>query len=214
MLIRGRCNKNLRRRANINYSNIVLKHTALIIGIFRQTTNTVFICLLKFGIGALTFNALAHGAVPGMYLYNLSIRRSKIKKYFLPGGHVMVKLLSFKTVFSQIRGKQKKFAQYIRAAGTYTSTYQRYNDAEVLSCLLPTGKIKVLSFFDVVLLGRNSNIYHRRQIFGKAGINISVGFKSKVRGVAMNPVDHPHGGRTKTNCPEVSPWGWVAKKNK
>jgi len=31
------------------------------------------------------------------------------------------------------------------------------------------------------------------------------GLKSKVRGVAMNPVDHPHGGRTKTNKPEVSP---------
>ena len=30
----------------------------------------------------------------------------------------------------------------------------------------------------------------------------------------MNPVDHPHGGRTKSSSPEVSPWGWVAKKNK
>jgi ribosomal protein L2 len=30
----------------------------------------------------------------------------------------------------------------------------------------------------------------------------------------MNPVDHPHGGRTKTNKPEVSPWGWVTKNNK
>jgi ribosomal protein L2 len=30
----------------------------------------------------------------------------------------------------------------------------------------------------------------------------------------MNPVDHPHGGRTKTNKPEVSPWGWTAKHNK
>jgi large subunit ribosomal protein L2 len=35
-----------------------------------------------------------------------------------------------------------------------------------------------------------------------------------VRGVAMNPVDHPHGGRTKSSSPEISPWGWVAKKNK
>jgi ribosomal protein L2 len=31
--------------------------------------------------------------------------------------------------------------------------------------------------------------------------------------VAMNPVDHPHGGRTKVSQPEVSPWGWVAKNN-
>jgi len=49
---------------------------------------------------------------------------------------------------------------------------------------------------------------------GKAGINFILGKKPKVRGVARNPVDHPHGGRTKTNQPEVSIWGWIAKKNK
>lgn len=41
-----------------------------------------------------------------------------------------------------------------------------------------------------------------------------LGFKSTVRGVAQNAVDHPNGGRTKTNKPERSPWGWVAKKGK
>ena len=43
-----------------------------------------------------------------------------------------------------------------------------------------------------------------------------IGRKTKpvVRGVAMNPVDHPHGGRTKTNQPEVSKWGWVAKHSR
>ena len=50
--------------------------------------------------------------------------------------------------------------------------------------------------------------------FGKAGVNILKGKKPKVRGVARNPVDHPHGGRTKTNQPEVSIWGWIAKRNK
>ena len=50
--------------------------------------------------------------------------------------------------------------------------------------------------------------------FGKAGNLKIVGRKPKVRGVAKNPVDSPHGGRTKTNKPEVSPWGWVAKHSK
>lgn len=43
--------------------------------------------------------------------------------------------------------------------------------------------------------------------FSKAGDRAALGFKSKVRGVAMNPVDHPNGGRTKTNQPEKSVWG-------
>lgn len=55
---------------------------------------------------------------------------------------------------------------------------------------------------------------NRFLIPGKAGFLKIVGKKSKVRGVARNPVDHPHGGRTKTNQPEVSIWGWVAKRNK
>ncbi|MCB1713346.1 MAG: hypothetical protein KDH96_13040 [Candidatus Riesia sp.] len=46
---------------------------------------------------------------------------------------------------------------------------------------------------------------HKREFLTKAGANVDFGFKSKVRGVAMNPVDHPHGGRTKTNNPEKSP---------
>ena len=41
-----------------------------------------------------------------------------------------------------------------------------------------------------------------------------MGFRPNVRGVAMNPVDNPHGGRTKTNSPELTPWGKIAKKNK
>ena len=39
----------------------------------------------------------------------------------------------------------------------------------------------------------------------------NIGKRMITRGVAMNPVDHPHGGRTKTSKPEVSIWGWVAK---
>jgi large subunit ribosomal protein L2 len=54
-------------------------------------------------------------------------------------------------------------------------------------------------------LGRNNNLLHKYINIGKAGINIISGKKVTVRGVAKNPVDHPHGGRTKTNCPEISP---------
>ena len=51
-------------------------------------------------------------------------------------------------------------------------------------------------------------------VYGKAGYLKFKSKKPKNRGVARNPVDHPHGGNTKTNSPETSPWGWVAKRNK
>jgi large subunit ribosomal protein L2 len=56
-------------------------------------------------------------------------------------------------------------------------------------------------------LGRNSQTDSRFKVLGKAGTRLLIGKKPKVRGVARNPVDHPHGGRTKTNQPEVSIWG-------
>ena len=70
---------------------------------------------------------------------------------------------------------------------------------------LPSNKTKLISSFSFVTLGRCSNILSNKQVLGKAGTLKFRGLKPKVRGVAMNPVDHPHGGRTKTNKPEVSP---------
>ena len=204
VIIKGKSHKNLRRRANINYSIFFVKTVALILGMFRQPTNSVFICLLKFGTGVMSFSAASHGVYSGKYLFTNNIRR-RYKKYFTPGCHVIVKLLRIKTIFSQIYCDRNKYIKYIRAAGTFTRTYQRYEDAQLVTCSLPTGKKKVLSFFTVVTLGRNSNISHSKRFLAKSGNNYKVGFKSKVRGVAMNPVDHPHGGRTKSSSPEVSP---------
>jgi len=79
--------------------------------------------------------------------------------------------------------------------------------------ILPTKKKKHFSGDTFVTLGRNSNIIKYYTVVGKAGKNRLQGIRSHVRGVAMNPVDHPHGGRTKSNSPEVSLWGWVTKKN-
>lgn len=70
---------------------------------------------------------------------------------------------------------------------------------------LPTGVKKHFSGNSKAVLGRNSNFLNKFICIGKAGINRNKGYKSSVRGVAMNPVDHPHGGRTKTNQPEMSP---------
>jgi large subunit ribosomal protein L2 len=72
---------------------------------------------------------------------------------------------------------------------------------------LPSGKEKLINSFTFASLGKCYNEEFNLTCPGKAGSLLNRGLKSKVRGVAKNPVDHPHGGRTKTNKPEVSPWG-------
>lgn len=90
----------------------------------------------------------------------------------------------------------------------------------------PLKKIK-LSYVELpskmwILLGTNTfctfshGIKSFKSKIVEGGWNASIKSKKKinVRGVAMNPVDHPNGGRTKAKQPELSPWGWIAKKNK
>jgi large subunit ribosomal protein L2 len=78
----------------------------------------------------------------------------------------------------------------------------------------PTKLKKWVYGYKLATLGRASNIFHKQEIFGKAGYYRLLNNRPTVRGVAMNPVDHPHGGRTKTSSPEVTPWGRIAKWNK
>jgi large subunit ribosomal protein L2 len=70
---------------------------------------------------------------------------------------------------------------------------------------LPSGKKIFVNSSTYCLLGRNNNINKKYEIYAKASYNIKIGKNPNVRGVAKNPVDHPHGGRTKTVQPEVSP---------
>ena len=62
---------------------------------------------------------------------------------------------------------------------------------------LPSGVRKIVSIFSLALPGRSACFEKRLIRNTKAGFRKRFGFKSIVRGVAMNPVDHPHGGRTK-----------------
>jgi large subunit ribosomal protein L2 len=70
---------------------------------------------------------------------------------------------------------------------------------------LPSGKIIILSNSCFGVLGSVSNSDFKSTVVGKAGRNRLKGKRSSVRGIAMNPVDHPHGGRTNGGCTPVTP---------
>lgn len=78
---------------------------------------------------------------------------------------------------------------------------------------LPSSFVKILPLSVFVTLGRNSCSNHFKQYFGKAS-SIYMNRSLQVRGVAKNPVDHPHGGRTRGKMTFLTPWGLIAKKNK
>lgn len=100
-------------------------------------------------------------------------------------------------------------SKFVRAAGSFFQIIQK----GVKNCKvkLPSGAIKNVSAASFGTIGSVSNSQNNLIYIGKAGRNRLMGVRPSVRGIAMNPVDHPHGGRTNGGCPSVTPWGIPTK---
>ena len=103
---------------------------------------------------------------------------------------------------------------YIRSAGTYGKILKKLYNCNKVLIELPSKSSFYASLFSSATLGIVSNPTHNKIIIGKAGRNRWLGRKSIVRGVAMNPVDHPHGGgegKRSDDSFKKSPWGKIRK---
>ena len=197
------------KMVNVDYLKNWTKKIYLLISIV--TIKKKLFGLIKYSNGAMSYISLSHGFFIGDY--NSSTNLPTYLWFFdKPGTTVLIFFLKKFSIFNNFINKYK--SKYARSSGTFCQILDIYDDYNLIRIKLPSGAEKIVSFFNYVTIGRCSNIDNIKTIWGKAGSLKNRGLKSKVRGVAKNPVDHPHGGRTKTNKPEVSPWGWVAKKNK
>jgi large subunit ribosomal protein L2 len=103
---------------------------------------------------------------------------------------------------------------FSRSAGCSASVNSFISNRNVVVLVLPSGKFCFLSNTCVGSRGRVSNSKHHLKQLYKAGQRRWFGRRPIVRGVAINPVDHPHGGRTNGGRPSVSPWGKLTKVQK
>jgi len=99
-----------------------------------------------------------------------------------------------------------------RAAGTAAQLLGREGDRAIVR--LPSGEVRLFRVECMATIGRVSNPDHKNIRHGKAGRVRHLGRRPRVRGVAMNAVDHPHGGgegRTGEGGPAKSVWGWLTR---
>lgn len=102
---------------------------------------------------------------------------------------------------------------FARSAGTYAQVLQHVS-TKYAKIRLPSGSIRLVPLTSKATLGILSNENHNKDIIGKAGKSRWLNKRPSVRGVAMNPVDHPHGGgqgKTKGGRPSVTPNSWPTK---
>jgi large subunit ribosomal protein L2 len=108
-----------------------------------------------------------------------------------------------------------KGAELIRSAGLSSQILAK--EGKFAHLKLPSGEIRLIDLRCRATIGKVSNALHSSVTIGKAGRNRHRGRRPHVRGVAMNPIDHPLGGgegRAHGGRHPVSPWGWLTKGKK
>lgn len=140
------------------------------------------------------------------YNFHKKLKKLKIKNTFFM--LFQIKKLSFVSVLELLPGSG---AQYTRSPGTKSRIIKFDLENHSVLIKLSSGVKKIFSYYSFVMLGHLSLQENLYCLNGKAGYWRSFGVKSLVRGVAMNPVDHPHGGRTKSVKYPRTPWGKTTK---
>jgi large subunit ribosomal protein L2 len=128
------------------------------------------------------------------------------------GNSLPLKSIPVGTIVHNVEMKPGKGGQIARAAGGYVQILGK--DTGYVQLRLRSGEVRLIQSECFATIGAVSNSDHQNEVIGKAGRNRWLGVRPTVRGVAMNPVDHPHGGgegKTSGGRHPCSPWGKLTK---
>ncbi len=170
---------------------------------------TAFIALIKYEDGELAYILAPQRLKAGDVV--IAAEKADVK----PGNAMPLRGMPIGTIIHNVELKPLKGGQMARSAGAYAQLVGR--DAGYAQIRLGSGELRMVQDSCMATVGAVSNQDHMNQVLGKAGRTRHMGFRPHVRGVVMNPVDHPHGGgegRTSGGRHPVTPWGKPTKGSK
>ena len=167
---------------------------------------TAFIALVKYTDGELAYILAPQRLAIGDNV--VSAMHADIK----PGNAMPLKNMPVGTIVHNIELQPGKGGQLARSAGCYAQLIGK--DAGYAQIRLNSGELRLVRGECFASIGAVSNPDNQNTVMAKAGRARWMGIRPSVRGIAMNPVDHPHGGRTNGGRQPVSPWGWKTKGKK
>jgi large subunit ribosomal protein L2 len=199
-----------KRKLRILNNNIGVYNSFSFLRLEYDPNRSGYIVLCKSKSGKLFYSLAADNIQFSKEISgSLSLKESK----FISGSTLRLSEIPVGTSVYNVENNH--YSQIARAAGV-SCEILKVSDSCVLR--LPSKKIITLSADNLATIGRVSNILHNNQIKGKAGANRWIGRKPVVRAVAKNPIDHPHGGKTKVSGglggAHKTRWGKLAKWNK
>jgi len=167
---------------------------------------SAFIALLKYEDGEEAYILAPQRLQEGDAV--IASNRADIK----PGNAMPMENMPVGTIIHNVEMKSGKGGQMARAAGTYVQLIGK--DSGYAQLRLTSGELRMVPAKCMATVGAVSNSDNQNINLSKAGRKRWMGKRPQVRGVAMNPVDHPHGGgegRTSGGRHPVSPWGKPTK---
>lgn len=146
-------------------------------------------------------------------MQTLSMKKETLLPSYETGHNIPLRFINSGLIFNNVEIYPNRGSQIARAAGTSARVIQNFNNKfSILQ--LPSKCYRLFNINCSANLGQVSNSNYKNIILKKAGRNRWRGKRPTVRGVAMNPVDHPHGGgegKTSGGRPSVTPWGLPTK---
>ena len=167
---------------------------------------TAFIALIKYEDGDVTYILAPQRLAPGDKV--IAGEKVDVK----PGNVMPLANMPIGTIIHNVEMKAGKGGQIARSAGAYAQLIGR--DRGYAQIRLSSGEVRLVRGECVATVGAVSNPDNQNIKLAKAGRNRWLGKRPSVRGVAMNPIDHPHGGgegRTSGGRHPVTPWGKPTK---
>lgn len=193
----------------------------IILKVSHDPNRTAKIGLVFYLNGLISYILLSEGVRAGTVIFsNLKLLNNQdnlVNRVNLPienmlGSSARLKEFPLGTMIHSLELYPNMGAQIIRAAGGSALLYRKSNGLAYVK--LKSGWNLAVQDGVFAVLGIVSNKKHITIPYGKAGVLRNLGFRPVVRGVAMNPIDHPHGGgqgRTSGGPKPLSPWGKLTK---
>jgi large subunit ribosomal protein L2 len=125
-----------------------------------------------------------------------------------PGNALPLEKIPVGTMVHNVELRAGKGGQMVRSAGSFAQLMAK--DGDYATLRLPSGEMRMVRKECYASVGQVGNLDHENVVWGKAGRSRWMGKRPRVRGVAMNPVDHPLGGgegKSSGGRPACSPWG-------
>ena len=193
----------------IDFKRDLLDQPAKVIAIEYDPNRSTRIALLQYPNNTKRYILAPLGLGPGDQVVSSAKKDTEIKV----GNSLLLRHIPSGTMIHNLELAKGRGGQVVRSAGSSAQIMAK--DENWAHVKLPSTEVRLVNLDCRATIGQLSNVEHEAVSVGKAGRNRWLGIRPTVRGVAMNPVDHPHGGGEgkagQGNPHPVTPWGKPTK---